>query len=83
MEEQIELIPKKTNGQLFKEKSGFSKSVKRAMQKNGLEGKGEELPAYRKIRNEKKKKIKQTKIHSSTMKKLTGGDKKDVTKKKK
>lgn len=40
MEEQIELIPKKTNGQLFKEKSGFSKSVKRAMQKNGLEGKG-------------------------------------------
>lgn len=46
-----EKVPKKSKGQLFKEKVGYSKTMKRLMTKHGVQTPEE----YKKIRKERKK----------------------------
>lgn len=61
----LKLTPKKTNGQLFKEANGYSKSMKRAMNNNDVTT----LEAYRKIRITKKKAVKKIQHDKHTLSK--------------
>lgn len=50
-EEEVPVVPKKSKGQIFKEKHGYSKTMKRNMKKAGVTS----IEDYRKIRKERKK----------------------------
>lgn len=51
------VVPEKSNGQLFKEKVGYSKTMKRLMTKHGVDT-PDEYRAIRKARRKRQQKIK-------------------------
>lgn len=82
----FKLEKKPTKGQLFKQQHGFSKSTKRAMQKQGLPVSGEsiaELRVIRKARKKKQLKVKQDKHKTALAKRGAGKSKSSTPGKKK
>lgn len=80
------LEKKPTKGELFKQQHGFSKSTKRAMQKQGLPVAGEsiaELRVIRKARKKKQLKVKQDKHKTALAKRGAGKSKTSTPGKKK
>jgi len=80
------LEKKPTKGELFKQQHGFSKSTKRAMQKQGLPVAGEsiaELKVIRKARKKKQLKVKQDKHKTALAKRGAGKSKTSTPGKKK
>ena len=80
------LEKKPTKGELFKQQHGFSKSTKRAMQKQGLPVAGEsiaELKVIRKARKKKQLKVKQDKHKTALAKRGAGKSKTSTPSKKK
>lgn len=82
----FKLEKKPTKGELFKQQHGFSKSTKRAMQKQGLPVSGEsiaELRVIRKARKKKQLKVKQDKHKTALAKRGAGKSKTSTPGKKK
>lgn len=71
MNEEQPAKPKKSNGQIFKEKNGYSKSLKRALKRNGFTY--DQLDSYKAVRKAIKKSVRaiQKKKHE-TKKALRG-----------
>lgn len=82
----FKLEKKPTKGEIFKQQHGFSKSTKRAMQKQGLPVSGEsiaELRVIRKARKKKQLKVKQDKHKTALAKRGAGKSKSSTPGKKK
>lgn len=73
-QDEVDIIlagPKKSNGQIFKEKNGYTKTLKRLMNKHLTDAEG--IKALRKAR---KKKVREHQKDKHSMKKVVRGSKK-------
>lgn len=72
------IFSKKSRGQIFKETHGFSRSIARAMKKNGFHITESSYESYKKLRGDRKKeakKIAQDKRSVSRVVRKSGGNK--------
>jgi hypothetical protein len=78
----LKFTPKKTKGQIFKETHGFSKSILRAMRRNGFYNSPSGFIAYKEVRREKKKLLKKQQQDRRALKRAQGSANRATKKKK-
>jgi hypothetical protein len=82
-QEEVPVKKKKTGGQLFKEKFGYSKSMKKNMQKHGLDpmAYSDSINEYRAIRKKRRKEAQALRQKKHELAKAQRGNKSSTGKK--